>query len=89
MVANCSRPGTLTPIDVDARPDRNSRDLLLCDIDDLRRPPIRAVAARRVKDRLLILGRSCKSVSRSSHAKGLRRRACAYLWQSSHANPIR
>ena len=89
MVANCSRPGTLTPIDVDARPDRNSRDLLLRDIDDLRRPPIRAVAARRVKDRLLILGRSCKSVSRSSHAKGLRRRACAYLWQSSHANPIR
>ena len=30
-----------------------------------------------------------KPVSRSSHAKGLRRRACAYLQRSCHANPIR
>ena len=46
-------------------------------------------AVRRLKDRLLNLGRSCKSVSRSSHAKGLRRRTCAYHRRNCHANPIR
>jgi len=34
-------------------------------------------AVPRHQDHLLNLGCSCKSVSRSSHAKGLRRRACA------------
>jgi|EndMetStandDraft_2_1072991.scaffolds.fasta_scaffold51023_4 hypothetical protein len=38
---------------------------------------------------LTALGRNCKSVSRGSHAKGLRRRACADLRRSCQGIPTR
>jgi hypothetical protein len=42
----------------------------------------------RSEDRLLNLGRNCKSVSRSSHAKGLRCRACADLRRSCTTDEV-
>ena len=53
------------------------------------RPRALAMLLSALKDRLLNLSRSCKYVSRSSHTRGLRRQACAYLGPSCHANPIR
>ena len=40
-------------------------------------------------DRLLILGRSCKSKLRSWCVKGLRSQACAYFRRNCHEIPIR
>jgi hypothetical protein len=43
----------------------------------------------RSEDLLLKSGPELQSASRSSHARGLRRPACAYVRPSCHANPIR